>query len=162
MHASKLLALGISGVSDLTNGPIGYWLPVCIMASEIPKYFSGTSIRTHFAALTLAVLVASLEQSPRAPDKPANKEIEMKKLPAILTSILVVCGFAISLHAQTASDEKVAKQTLKYVEQGSAAYLDQDYKNAIKTIPDPASDSSFSRYRTNEKFRRLLEDISTP
>ncbi len=56
----------------------------------------------------------------------------MKKTLTILMSIILLCGMTISSQAQTTSKEKIAKETMQYVTQGSAAYLKQDYKKAIQ------------------------------
>ncbi len=56
----------------------------------------------------------------------------MKKTLTILASIALLWGFAIASQAQSNSKEDIAKKIMKYVSQGSAAYLRQDYKKAIQ------------------------------
>src|SRR5262249_53343717 len=49
-----------------------------------------------------------------------------------LMSLCLLCGPVVSLRAQTPSKEEIAKQTMQYASQGSAAYLKRDYKKAIE------------------------------
>ena len=56
----------------------------------------------------------------------------MKKTLTILASIALLWGLTNASQAQSNSKEKIAKQTMRYVSQGSAAYLRQDYKKAIQ------------------------------
>ncbi len=55
----------------------------------------------------------------------------MKTVFATLFTIIVLFGVNLSLQAQPTSKEKIAKETMQYVSQGSAAYLKRDYKQAI-------------------------------
>jgi len=50
----------------------------------------------------------------------------------IIVAIIVTLACGLSLQAQTSSKDKIAKETMQYAAEGSAAYLKQDYKNAIK------------------------------
>ena len=56
----------------------------------------------------------------------------MKKTLMILTSVFLLWGLTITSQAQTDSKEKIAKETMQYVGQGSEAYLRHDYKKAIQ------------------------------
>jgi hypothetical protein len=56
----------------------------------------------------------------------------MKKRLIALISIVLLCGLAVFTQAQSTPKEKIAKETMKYASQGSAAYLEQDYKRAIQ------------------------------
>ena len=47
-------------------------------------------------------------------------------------SLCLLCVVMISARAQEPSKEKIAKQTMQYASQGSAAYLKRDYKKAIE------------------------------
>ena len=49
-----------------------------------------------------------------------------------MMSLCLLCGVMISARAQEPSKEKIAKQTMQYASQGSAAYLKRDYKKAIE------------------------------
>ena len=55
----------------------------------------------------------------------------MKTVFAMLFTIIILFGVTLSLQAQPTSKEKLAKETMQYVSQGSAAYLKRDYKQAI-------------------------------
>ncbi|TLY26127.1 MAG: hypothetical protein E6K63_13130, partial [Nitrospirae bacterium] len=55
----------------------------------------------------------------------------MKTVVAMLVTFTVLFGVTLSLQAETTSTEKLAKETLQHVSQGSAAYLKRDYKQAI-------------------------------
>ena len=55
----------------------------------------------------------------------------MKTVVAMLVTFTVLFGVTLSLQAETTSTEKLAKETMQYVSQGSAAYLKRDYKQAI-------------------------------
>ena len=52
----------------------------------------------------------------------------MKTVVAMLVTFTVLFGVTLSLQAETTSTEKLAKETMQYVSQGSAAYLKRDYK----------------------------------
>ena len=56
----------------------------------------------------------------------------MKDAFTTLMSILLLCALTISLRAQGTEKEKIAKATMQYLGQASAAYLEQDYKKAIQ------------------------------
>jgi tetratricopeptide (TPR) repeat protein len=56
----------------------------------------------------------------------------MKRTLTILASLWFLSGLALMAQAQTDSKEKIAKETMMYASQGSAAYLKQDYKKAIQ------------------------------
>ena len=56
----------------------------------------------------------------------------MKRVFTISISIIILFGAIISSRAQTTAKEKIAKESMQYVGQGSAAYLKQDYKKAIQ------------------------------
>jgi len=56
----------------------------------------------------------------------------MKKTLTILASMVLFWGLTSASQAQSNSKEKIAKETMQYVSQGSAAYLRQDYKKAIQ------------------------------
>jgi tetratricopeptide (TPR) repeat protein len=56
----------------------------------------------------------------------------MRDLSRVLLIMALLCGASVCSQAQTASKEKIAKETMRYVSQGSAAYLRQDYKKAIQ------------------------------
>ena len=55
----------------------------------------------------------------------------MKTVVAMLVTFTVLFGVTLSLQAETTSTEKLAKETMQYVSQGSAVYLKRDYKQAI-------------------------------
>jgi len=56
----------------------------------------------------------------------------MKRSLIFLISIFIIFGMVGASQAQSSSKEKIAKKTMKYVSQGSNAYLRQDYTQAIK------------------------------
>ena len=51
---------------------------------------------------------------------------------AMLFTITVLYGVTLPLQAETTTKENFAKETMRYVSQGSAAYLKRDYKQAIQ------------------------------
>jgi tetratricopeptide (TPR) repeat protein len=118
---------------DPINSP-GWFRPTLQAASRARagRQVSASKTVRRDNAFSKLKVIKHTERSPAIPSRLINKEIEMKKTLAILISIVLLCVVTVSSQPQATSKEKIAKETIQFVSQGSAAYLKQDYQKSIQ------------------------------